>query len=58
MKEVSRKEALKIIQSNQTIFIHGAASTPNYLLEGLIEEAPRLKDVEMIHIHTEGPREI
>lgn len=42
------------IQSNMTVFIHGAAATPISLLESLMLEAPRLKNVELIHLHTEG----
>ena len=39
------------------VFVHGCASTPNVLLQALAEhgEASRLRDVELIHIHTEGP---
>lgn len=46
--------ALEGIQSNQRLFIHGAAATPLALIEGLIENASRLKNVELLHIHTEG----
>lgn len=48
-------QALASIQSNSTIFIHGAAATPSRLIDGLIERAPELRNVEIIHIHTHGP---
>lgn len=48
-------EALSLIQSHQRVFIHGAAATPSVLLKALVEEAPRLENVELIHLHTEGP---
>lgn len=48
-------EALNLIQSGHRVFVHGAAATPNFLLNALIEHAPRLTDVELIHLHTEGP---
>lgn len=48
------QEALKLIQSRHRVFIHGAAATPNVLVEGLLNEASRLEDVELIHLHTEG----
>ncbi|MBS1972605.1 MAG: acetyl-CoA hydrolase/transferase family protein [Bdellovibrionales bacterium] len=48
-------EALSLIQSHHRVFIHGAAATPSVLLKALVEEAPRLEDVELIHLHTEGP---
>lgn len=50
----SLNEVLSPIKSDMTVFVHAAAATPEYLLAGLIEEAPRLKNVELIHIHTEG----
>jgi 4-hydroxybutyrate CoA-transferase len=54
MKITNLREALSKINSEQTVFVHGGAATPEYLLEGLIEEAPRLRRVELLHLHTEG----
>lgn len=55
MKKCSTlKEALSGIKSHQTVFVHAGAATPEYLLNGLLEEADRLKDVELLHLHTEG----
>ncbi len=48
------KEALQKIQSHQTVFIHGAAATPHRLIEGLLERAKDLENVELIHLHTAG----
>jgi acyl-CoA hydrolase len=42
------------IQSGHRVFVHGAAATPTALLEELQRQAPRLRDVELIHLHTEG----
>ena len=38
------------------VFVHGCAATPTALLTALSEYGKRvsLRDVEMIHIHTEG----
>ncbi len=52
---VSAHEAVKHIQSNHRVFVHGAAATPNTLLKALTEDAARLSNVELIHLHTEGP---
>lgn len=49
------QEALSSIESNQTIFVHAGAATPEFLLEGLVNEAHRLRNVELLHLHTEGP---
>jgi 4-hydroxybutyrate CoA-transferase len=46
-------EALKHIQSNSSIFVHGAAATPIEMLQAFSEHARSLKNMEMIHIHTE-----
>ena len=39
------------------MFVHGCAATPNHLLDALAlhSKEANLKDIEMIHIHTEGP---
>ena len=47
-------EFFSAIQSNSTVFIHGQAATPVTLLKALTLEAPRLKNVELIHLHLEG----
>lgn len=54
-KAVSAREAVQKIQSGQRVFVHGAAATPNVLIDALVADAGRLKDVELIHLHTEGP---
>lgn len=47
-------EAVAAIQPGHRVFIHGAASTPLVLIDALVEAAPRLRDVEIIHLHTAG----
>jgi len=49
------EEALACIKSGQRVFIQGGAATPANLVRGLIAHANRLRNVEIIHIHTEGP---
>jgi acyl-CoA hydrolase len=36
------------------VFVHGAAATPQTLLAALVERAPRLTDVEVVHMHADG----
>ncbi len=43
------------VKSGQRIFVHGGAATPLKLLEGLVQQADRLENVELIHLHTMGP---
>ena len=42
------------VKSGQTIFIQGSAATPHRLVSELISQADRLRNVEIIHLHTEG----
>lgn len=51
----SAEDALSCIHSGQRVFIHGSMATPLRLIDGLIARANRLRDVELIHLHTEGP---
>ncbi|MCM2279715.1 MAG: 4-hydroxybutyrate CoA-transferase [Oligoflexia bacterium] len=51
----SAAEAIEQIKSGQRVFLHGGAATPNVLIKALVEQADRLRDVELIHIHTHDP---
>jgi len=56
-KVISKQNAIEKIQSNQRVFVHGAATTPSVLLQELVMQASRLKNVELIHMHTHGHAE-
>jgi 4-hydroxybutyrate CoA-transferase len=47
--------AIQKIPSGARVFVQGGAATPNALLGELVAQAPRLRDVTLIHLHTEGP---
>ena len=51
---ISGEEAVKVIRSNDKVFVHGGAATPNYLLRKMVDRAPELKDVEIISMSTYG----
>lgn len=51
---VSAEEAVAVIKSNQRVFIHGAAMTPQRLIEAMVNRHHELNNVEIIHLHTEG----
>jgi acyl-CoA hydrolase len=53
-KLCSAQEAVNHINSNQRVFVHGGAATPLALIDAMVEEAGRLRDVELIHLHTSG----
>jgi acyl-CoA hydrolase len=52
---VSPGEAVAGIRSGQRIYLQCAAATPEVLLEALVDRAPELQDVEVVHLHCEGP---
>lgn len=45
------------LKSGDGIFIHGAAATPQILIERLIQKTSHLKNLRIYHLHTEGPPE-
>jgi 4-hydroxybutyrate CoA-transferase len=55
MRVVSSAEAVAGIQSGDQVYVHCAAAAPSLLLDALVARAPKLRDVGMIHLHTEGP---
>jgi acyl-CoA hydrolase len=52
---VSAAEAVAGIRSGQQIYVHAAASAPSVLLDALVARAPELRDVNVVHLHCEGP---
>lgn len=50
----SADEAVKAIQSNQRVFVHGSAATPLQLAAALARRADELKDVELVSVSTLG----
>jgi len=54
-RTVSAAEAVGAIESGQRVFVHGACATPQVLLDALVERSASLRDVRLIHLHTEGP---
>ena len=55
MKVVDPSEAVAGIRSGQRIYLQCAAATPSVLLDALVARAPELTDVEVVHLHCEGP---
>lgn len=52
---VSAAEAVSCIQSGNRVFVHSVSQTPHRLIDAMVAQADRLRDVEICHIHTEGP---
>lgn len=55
MQIVDPDEAVAGISSEQQVFVHGGAATPSVLLDALVRRARDLRDVGIVHFHTEGP---
>jgi 4-hydroxybutyrate CoA-transferase len=54
MNFISAGDAVKFIKSNDRVFIHSVAAAPQILKDAMVERAKELRDVEIIHMHTEG----
>ena len=54
-KYVSAEEAVKIVQSNDRVYVQAAAAAPSVLTNALTQRASELRNVEVCHLHTEGP---
>ncbi len=53
-KYVSAAEAVRVIQSNNRVYVQAAAATPTVLTRAMTDRASELKNVEVCHLHTEG----
>ncbi len=46
--------AAKLIKSGDRVLIQGGSATPQTLIRAMVARAPELKQVEIVHLHTEG----
>ncbi|MGZ0016326.1 acetyl-CoA hydrolase/transferase family protein [Yeosuana sp. AK3] len=53
-KIVSAEEAVKVIKSNDRVYIHAAAAAPQVLILAMTQRFSELKNVEVCHLHVEG----
>ena len=51
---MTAEQAVKLIKSGDRVLVHGASATPQTLLKAMVLRAPELRNVEVVHIHTEG----
>ncbi len=54
-KYVTAEDAVKIVKSNDRVYVQAAAAAPSVLTNALTERASELQNVEICHLHTEGP---
>jgi len=55
MQIVSPAEAVAGVTSGDQVYVHCAAAAPSVLLDALVERAPQLENVGVVHLHIEGP---
>jgi acyl-CoA hydrolase len=53
-KSVSAEEAVKVIKSNDRVYIQAAAAAPQQLINAMSARHEELRNVEVCHLHTEG----
>jgi len=53
-KIVSAEEALKVVKSNDKIYIQAAAAVPSVLINALADRHAELRNVTICQLHTEG----
>ena len=46
--------AVQVIRSGHRVFMHGVGAAPRSLIQAMTQRAPELRDVEIVHLHTEG----
>jgi acyl-CoA hydrolase len=55
MRIVDAPEAIDGIRSGDRIYVQAAAAAPSVLLDALVARAPELENVQVVHLHIEGP---
>ncbi|GGK26896.1 4-hydroxybutyrate CoA-transferase [Yeosuana aromativorans] len=53
-KIVSAEEAVKVIKSNDRVYVQAAAAAPQILMNAMTQRYQELKNVEVCHLHVEG----
>ncbi len=51
---ISASEALKLVKSDQRVFIQGIGAFPQVLVNAMVERADELRNVEIVHLHIDG----
>lgn len=53
-KNITAEQAVQCIKSGDRVFIHSVAAAPQTLIGAMTARAPELRNVEIVHLHTEG----
>ena len=52
---VSAEDAVRLIKSGDSVFVHGGSAVPGALLGALLARGSEIHDVELVHLHMNGP---
>jgi hypothetical protein len=52
---MSAEQAVRLVSSGDRVFVHGGSAVPGLLLSALLGRSPELHDVELVHLHLNGP---
>ena len=55
MNRTTAEQAVTVIGSDNRVFIQSVAAAPRLLIQAMTDRAPELRNVEIVHLHTEGP---
>ena len=55
VRTVALAEVPALLPASGRVFVHGAAATPAALLEAIVAQASRYRNLEFMHLHTMGP---
>lgn len=47
---MTAQEAVKLIKSGHRVLIQGGSATPQTLVKAMVDRAPELKGVEIVHL--------
>ena len=53
-KAISAQEAVKVIKSNDRVYLQAACAAPSVLINAMSERHDELRNVEVCHLHIEG----
>ncbi len=53
-KSITAEEAVKVIKSNNRVYIQAAAAAPQKLINAMSARYDELRNIEVCHLHTEG----
>jgi len=51
---ISADDAVAVIKTGDRVYIQGVAATPHSLINAMVRRADELRNVEIVHLHTEG----